>query len=91
MKKMSPDSLFEEMNRCHETGKHRTAIIVFAQSNFTTEYSEISRSYESHSDQNGWNYNRMGNCRLGDCLDGTDQGVRLDWYNWKVEYWYWKD
>lgn len=91
MKKISPDSLFEEMNHCHETGKHRTAIIVFAQSNFTTEYSEISRSYESTSDQKGWNYNRIGNCRLGDCLDGTEQGVRLDWHNCKVEYWYWKD
>lgn len=91
MEKFSPDCLFEAMNRCHETGKHRTAIIVFAQSNFTTEYSELSRSYESPSDQNGWNYKRMGNCRLGDCLDGTEQGVRLDWYDWEIEYWYWKD
>lgn len=89
--KFSPETLFDEMNKCHETGNHRTAVIVFKQSNFNKEYSEESRSYRSHSDQWGWDYTKLGNRRSGDCLDGTDKGVRLDYYNWEVEYWYWEE
>lgn len=89
--KFSPETLFDEMNKCHKTGNHRTAVIVFKQSNFMQEYSELSRSYRSHSDQWGWDYTKMGRCRLGHCLDGTDKGVRLDYYNWEVEYWYWEE
>lgn len=84
-------TLFDAMNECHVTGKHRTAVIVFSQENFKTEYSELSRSYSSNSNQWGWNYSKIGRCRLGNCLDGTENGVRLDYYNWKIECWYWKD
>lgn len=90
--KRPASTLFDEMNNCHVTGNHRTAIIVFAQSNWPTkEYSELSRSYASPSNQWGWDYSKLGNCRLADCLDGTDNDVRLDLYNWKIEYWYWKE
>lgn len=88
--RLNPEILFDEMNKCHETGNHRTAVIVFKQSNFTQEYSEESRSYRSYSDQWGWDYSKLGNCRLADCLDGTDNGVRLDYYDWEVEFWYWE-
>lgn len=91
MTKFPPYTLFEEMSKCHKTGNHRTAIIVFDQSNFTQPYSEESRSYASYSDQWGWNPRAMGRCKLGSCLDGTDPDVRLDWYEWTVEFWYWKD
>ena len=87
--KFSPETLFDEMNKCHETGNHRVAVIVFKQSNFKKEYSEESRSYSSHSDQWGWDYSKSGNCRLADCLDGTDVDVRLDYYDWEIDYWYW--
>lgn len=84
-------TLFDEMNKCNQTGNHRTAVIVFKQSNFKQEYSEESRSYESYSDQWGWDYDKLGRCRIGHCLDGKDKNVRLDYYNWDIEYWYWKD
>jgi hypothetical protein len=84
-------TLFDAMNECHVTGNHRTAIIVFSQSNFTDLYCERSRSYASGSNQPGWNYEREGKCRIGRCLDGTEDGVRLDWYDWKIDYWYWED
>ena len=91
IEKQPASTLFDAMNACHKTGIHRTAIIVFSQENWPSqEYSELSRSYESHSNQWGWDYSKLGNCRLGNCLDGTDQGVRLDRYNWKIEFWYWK-
>ena len=88
--RFNPETLFDEMNKCHETGNHKTAVIVFKQSNFTQEYSELSRSYRSHSDQWGWDYTKLGRRRSGDCLDGTDKGVRLDYYDWEVECWYWE-
>ena len=91
IKKQPASTLFDEMNKCNETGNHRTAVIVFKQSNFKQEYSEESRSYESYSDQWGWDYDKLGNRRSGNCLDGTDNGVRLDYYDWDIEYWYWKE
>lgn len=91
MKKRSAETLRDAMNECHETGKHRNAIIVFKQSSFKEEYSELSRSYRSYSDQWGWDYSKSGRSRLGDCLDGSENGIRLDWYDWDVDYWYWED
>lgn len=87
----SADTLFAEMNACNESGKHRAAIIIFSQSNWDSFHSELSRSYTSGSNQSGWDAERMGRCRIGSCLDGLDEGVRLDWYNWEVEAWYWAD
>ena len=90
-KKQPASTLFDAMNNCNATGEHKTAIIVFSQENWPDKnYSEKSRSYRTHSNQWGWDYSKMGQSRLGDCLDGTEQGVRLDWYNWKIEYWYWE-
>lgn len=91
MEKYPASTLFAEMNKCHQTGKHRTAVIVFKQENFLEEYSELSRSYESYSDQWGWDYTKLGRRRSANCLDGTEDNIRLDYDNWEVEYWYWKD
>lgn len=91
MKKNPASTLFDEMNKCHETGKHRTAVIVFTQDSFTHPYTVKERSYKSYSDQWGWDYRKNGRCRLADCLDGKDADVRLDYYDWEVEYWYWAD
>lgn len=65
-----------------------SGVIVYKQSNFEKQYSEESRSYRV------WNCNRVfqagkiANSLFGSCLDGTDQGVRLDWYNWEPEFAY---
>lgn len=84
--------MFDEMNKCNETKQHRTAVIVFTKNSFDGDFSEKERSYKSHSDQWGWDYRKSGHCRIADCLDGEDVGVRLDYYpDWKVEYWYWAD
>lgn len=91
IEKFSADTLFDEMNKCNVTREHKTAVIVYKQSCFTKELPEKSRSYSSHSNQWGWNYNLMGRQRLGDCLDGTEKNVRLDWFDGEIEYWYWKE
>lgn len=98
VKKLAPNgtelfpasTLCDEMNKCHETGKHRRAAIIFKQNNFAQPFSEESRTYISHSDQWGWDYSKMGRCRIGSCLDGTET-IRLDYHEWRVEAWYWYD
>lgn len=91
MKKNSPTTLFDEMNKCNETNQHRHAVIVFTKDSFDRPYTVQERSYKTYSDQWGWDYSKCGNCRIGDCLDGKDLGVRLDRQNWKIQYWYWAD
>lgn len=83
--------LFDAMNNCHITGEHKNVIIVFKKENWEKDYPEESRSYRSYSDQWGWDFTKLGRCRLGSCLDGTDNNVRLDYYDWEIDYWYWED
>lgn len=66
------------------------AVVVFAQSNFTQPYSEKSRSYlvTNRSGKAFFPMPSMSQSVIGDCLDGTDPGVRLDQMGWKVEYCY---
>lgn len=68
-------------------------VIVFKQESFTKPYTERERSYKTDSSQKHYLSNMLGNSIFGDCLDGTDNGVRLDWYmfsenGWKVDYCY---
>lgn len=83
---------FETYNAEHSNGEdYRDAIkgvIVYKQSNFSKPFSEESRSYRVSSSNRRWQSGKISNGYYGDCLDGTDQGVRLDWYNWEVEYCY---
>ena len=66
-----------------------SAVIVFKQSNFNKEYSERSRSYRVTNLDGKIFFNGMlGSSMFGSCLDGPDQNVRLDYYNWSVEYCY---
>lgn len=83
-------------------GKNIKGVIVFKPESFDKEYSEKSRSYEVSSDNKYWNPEKAGNSLFGYCLDGTDQGARLDWYmhsipkdnlgkRWEVDYCYLQD
>ena len=83
---------FREYNRAHgyaygySKGEEITAIIVYAQSNFTKKYSEESRSYRVSNFGGKMFFDGMiGNSIYGDSLDGTDLGVRLDAYGWIIE------
>lgn len=66
------------------------AVIVFSQDSFTRPYSQHQRSYAVKSDNKYFNPDMIGKSLYGNCLDGTDNGVRLDWYlgTWKVEFCY---
>lgn len=71
-----------------------TAHIVFTSDSFSKEYSRMSRTYVFTSGNKAFQPNMGGYSIFGDCLDGTDMGVRLEQYmaeerggksGWKVE------
>lgn len=69
------------------------AVIVFKQESFDKPYSELSRSYAVCSETKYFQPRMGGNSLYGNCLDGSDNGVRLDWYMfgdkpWLVDYCY---
>lgn len=102
MVKMTWDDFCEVMSKrataIHngENLKHLTGVIVFDQSSWDEEYSEESRSYAVCSNDKKFGNWYIGSSLHGDSLDGSDRGVRLDWYMskvdnkrpWKVEYCY---
>mgnify|MGYP003441295885 CR=1 FL=1 len=86
---------FEQL--CNTSGEWKKAVIVFSQDSFNKEFSETARSYRILSDAKYFNADCIGSSLFGDCLDGTDNGVRLDWYmkrlpeegkRWIIEYCY---
>ena len=70
-----------------------TAVVVFKQGPwFKAEYTEEQRSYAFSSDNKYFIPGMGGNSIYADCLDGSEYGVRLDWYfgKWEVDYCYLK-
>ena len=70
-----------------------TAHIIFTEDSFAEPYSLLSRTYGFNSNNNGFWPGKFSRSIFAYCLDGTDQGVRLDWYmeaegnkdGWKVQ------
>lgn len=87
MKKVTYSDFCDRFNKANEKGEVLYGVLVFSQSNWKTEYPLDSRSYATHSDQWGWDYSKMGHCRAGYALDGSE-AIRMDWYDWKVDYCY---
>ena len=66
-----------------------TGVIVYKASNWPDKnYSEKERSYRVSSCNRCFQADKISNSMFGDCLDGKDIGVRLDWYNWDIDYCY---
>ena len=68
-----------------------TVIAVITPESFDKPYTEIQRSYAFTNDNKAFLPNQCSNSIFSYCLDGTDDGVRLDWYvpkEWKVDYCY---
>lgn len=89
---------FREHNRTHgyhygdHQGEEITAVIVYAQCNFTREYSEQSRSYRVSNFGGKMFFDEMcGNSIYGDCLDGSEDNIRLDAYDWHIEKCYFEE
>lgn len=90
--------LFFEHNQNH-LAEPLTACIVFSESNWPDRHYPVqSRTYEIRSDNKAFR-SCCSSSLYGSCLDGTDEGVRLDWYmkdfgnknGWLVDYCYLMD
>lgn len=77
--------VMREWNNSHNS--NMSAVIVYEQKNFAKPYSETARSYRVLNTC-GRFCKKTSTELTGDCLDGTDDNVRLDYYNWSVEYCY---
>lgn len=82
-------TLMCQWNRQHNDERAtKFGVMVFSQSNFKNTYSETSRSYRVDNANPVFRRGTRSDELIGDCLDGTDSNVRLDFYNWDVEYCY---
>lgn len=91
--------LFVEHNKT-QLAKPVSACIVFAESNWPDRhYPLCSRTYEVSSDNKAFRSSCCSTSLIGSCMDGSDQGVRLDWYmedfgnkgGWVVDHCYLKE
>jgi hypothetical protein len=80
-----------------DTLKWQEAVVVFKPESFENEFTETERSYTVYSNAKYFDPDMIGNSLFGDCLDGKDEGVRLDRYmsllpnegkRWIVDYCY---
>lgn len=71
--------IFQELKRTLPR-ENLTAHIIFTEDSFAKEYPLLSRTYSVSSDNKAFWPNVGGYSIFACCLDGTDQGVRLDWY-----------
>lgn len=101
MKKITWNELCKAMWKFNEEHNYATkgnaerlrGVVVFTKDSFAKPYTEIQRSYEFTSDNKAFLPNQCSNSIFANCLDGSDDGVRLDWYmngndGWKAEYCY---
>lgn len=84
--------IFRELKRTSPK-EDLTAHIIYTEDSFAAQYPLLRRTYRFVSDNKAFWPNMGGYSIFAYCLDGTDQGVRLDWYmaeeghpgGWKVE------
>lgn len=102
MKKLTWSEVYEAMWKfneehgytCKGNKERLEAVVVFTKDSFTKPFTETERSYQFTSDNKAFLANQCSNSIFANCLDGTDLGVRIDWYMhdrempWKVEYCY---
>lgn len=86
------ESIMCDFNRKHPDKQDTasiTGVIVFKPSNWPGKaYSEEERSYRVSNANRCFQDGKISNQLSGNCLDGKDLGVRLDWYKWEVDYCY---
>lgn len=84
--------IFQELKRISPK-ENLTAHIIFTEDSFDEKYPLLSRTYSFTSDNKAFWPNMGGYSIFANCLDGTDQHVRLEWYmveegnpgGWKVQ------
>lgn len=94
MDKLTWSDFAEKMYRANSENRKVTGVVVFSADSFKESYPEKSRSYRVSSMEKYFNAHASGRSLYGNCLDGADDGVRLDLYmyrekdRWNPEYCY---
>ena len=94
MERITFDQLWKNMNQFNKEHPEKQdsvclhGVIVYKASNWEKPYTEEQRSYRVPNCCRAFQDGKISNQLSGDCLDGSDDGVRLDWYNWDIEYCY---
>lgn len=88
---MTFHDLKRELEQANRDGVERQGVIVYSQSNWEQEFSLESRSYVVSSNNRRFQEGKIANSMFGSSLDGSDMGVRLDLYNWEIDYCYMLD
>lgn len=87
------------LNDLQENRDWEDAVIVFKPESFDKEFNETQRSYKISRESNYFQPDKISSSLYGSCLDGSDNGVRLDLYmkaipedklgkRWIVDYCY---
>ena len=76
---------FQELKKDFQDKENKYALITYKKENFEKEFDEQSRTYLISSNNRFFQSGKISSSLFGSCIDGTDVGVRLDWYNWKIE------
>lgn len=86
------EQMFRDYNSTHDENKATlSAVVVFKQEQKgwnRNDYTLEQRSYRVWNNNRAFQEGKCANSVFGDCLDGTDLGIRLDWYHWDVDYCY---
>lgn len=87
------ERIMREYNRTHKEEQEKpkiSGVIVYKASSWEKPYTEEQRSYRVWNNNRAWQDGKIANSIFACCLDGTDLGVRLDWYfgEWEVDYCY---
>lgn len=89
MNKLTRARFDKIMHEAAECKTLLTGVIVYSQDNWPSKaYTLESRSYRVSNTSKYYQPDMCGSSLFGSALDGSDNGVRLDWYNWKVDYCY---
>lgn len=90
-KKMSFHDFTMAMMAAHKSGKDVSGVIVFTEDSFDKPFTVTERSYRVESWAKYFDPDKCGTSLFGDCLDETDEGVRLDHLmhsGWTPDYCY---
>lgn len=85
------DFAYDYFQQHPEIGQFNDApevIVTITKDSFKEEYSELTRSYRFILSQKYFLPGMGGNSIFAHCLDGSEMGIRLDYYlfnSWKIE------
>lgn len=87
-KKMTFSEFNEVMFDARKEGKALAGVIVYKASNWKKEYNLDARSYVVSNQCNYYDVDKISQALWGTSIDGSDKNVRLDYYDWEVDYCY---